>query len=65
MAIKTDELLEVFAEALRQARRSYVKPLDLSSVVINNEEELLEVKILDGTKTRIFYLELSEEVEAE
>lgn len=58
------DLLENLAEALRQARRNYVKPLDLSSVIIDLEDESLMVTIYDPVlnKDRKFCLELSEEI---
>lgn len=57
-----EQILEIFAESLRQARRNYIKPLDLSSVVINLEDEELIVSIYDPAigRDRTFFLEMSE-----
>lgn len=57
------DLLEVVAEAIRQARRSYVKPLDLSSVVVVDFESTagyLQLSVMENNASRNFRIDITE-----
>lgn len=54
------EMLERIAESIRQARRSYTKPLDTAYVRIDDEENRLIISLRDNDVTRVYTLELQE-----
>lgn len=56
-----ENILEAIAEALRQSRRSYVKPFDLSSIRIDINTNQIQLDIMDDGQQRIFALILLEQ----
>lgn len=58
--MKLTDLLEALAEAIRQRRQSYVRPFDLSSVIINTEKNQLQLDIIVHGELHFYNLDLSE-----
>lgn len=49
--LSKEEIIETIAEALRQARRSYIKPLELGSATIV-DDDTINLDIVDDGEVR-------------
>ena len=58
--MKLNELLEALAEAIRQRRQSYVRPFDLSTVIIDTDKNQLQLDIIIHGELHFYNLDLSE-----